>query len=85
MEKKRRKMEGGKVKKWGEDFFLFLFFYAFHFSKWLKNLFWVYQNGGNFLPGKSISRREKNKEKLLRPLRKISLLHPCFCHIHTQD
>ena len=30
------------------------------------NLFCVYQNG-NFLPGKSISRREKNQEKTLPP------------------
>ena len=29
---------------------------AFFFT--FQNLFWVYQNG-NFLPGKSISRREK--------------------------
>ena len=27
-----------------------------------KNLSWVYQNG-NFLPGKNISRQEKNQEK----------------------
>ena len=31
------------------------------------DLFWVYQNW-NFLPGKSISRREKNQETWLCPL-----------------
>ena len=39
---------------------LFVFFFGFHFSNhW--NLFRVYQNG-NFLPGKSFSRREKIQE-----------------------
>ena len=51
--------------------FFFSFFLASCFSKPL-NLFWVYQNG-NFLPGKSISRRGKHKEKLLCPSEKISL------------
>ena len=59
MEQKRRKikkgkgkMGGGKVTKWGED----LFFFAFHFKK--PMIFW-----GDFLPGKSISRREKKIRK----------------------
>ena len=71
------KMEGGKVTKWGEAFFFFFFFLPFTFQNhW--NLFWVYQNW-NFLPGKSISHREKNLEKWLCPLRKMFLLHPCWC------
>ena len=70
------KMEVGKVIKRAEDlsfFFFFFFFFAFEND---GNLFWVYQNG-NFLQGKSISRREKNQEKWLCPLRKIGLLRPC--------
>ena len=65
------------VRKRGEDlfFFFFFFFLLFTFEN-DENLFWVYQNG-NFLPGKSISRREKNQEKWLCPLRKICLLRPC--------
>ena len=55
----------------------FFFFFCFSLLKKDGNLFWVYQNG-NFLQGKSISRREKNQEKWLRPLRKICLLRPCF-------
>ena len=67
-------MEGGKITKWGEKFFFFFFFFLFTFQNdW--NLFWVYQNG-NFLPGKSISRRGKNQEKWLCPLREIFLLRP---------
>ena len=56
-------------------FFFFFFFLLFTFEN-DENLFWVYQIG-NFLPGKSISRREKNQEKWLCPLRKICLLRPC--------
>ena len=52
------------------------FFLCFSLFK-TCNLFWYYQNG-NFLPGKSISRREKNQEKLLCPLWKIFLLHLCI-------
>ena len=38
--------------------------FSFYFSlfKTTEICFWGYQNG-NFLPGKSISRREKNQEK----------------------
>ena len=70
-------MEAGKrqKKRWG-PFFFFFFFLLFTFEN-DENLFWVYQNG-NFLPGKSISRREKNQEKWLCPLRKICLLRPCI-------
>ena len=70
MEKKRRKikkreggkfkMEGGKITKWGEDFFFVLF--CFPLFKTTEILFWVYQNG-NFLPGKSISCRKKKSGK----------------------
>ena len=75
-EGEKLEIEGGKVTKCGEDlFFFFFFFFAFHFES-DENLFWVYQNG-NFLPGKNISRREKNdQEKWLCPLRKICLLRP---------
>ena len=89
MEKKRRKivkgkevenwkMERGKSSKIRRGLFFFFFFLLFTFKN-DKNLFWVYQNG-NFLPGKSISRREKNQENWLRPLRKIFLLRPCLLH-----
>ena len=58
-------------------FYLFIFFFScFSLLKKDGNLFWVYENG-NFLPGKSISRREQNQEKWLCPLRKICLLHHC--------
>ena len=77
MEQKGRKSEKGKVENW----------------KWkeerLQNeerTFFFYQDG-NFLPGKSISRRGKNQEKWLCPLWKIFLLHPCLpplppCQLH---
>ena len=47
------------------------FFFSFLLFTFEKdhNLFWVYQNG-NFLPGKSISRREKNQEKMTLPPQK---------------
>ena len=54
-----------------------------HFSN-DSNLFWVYQIG-NFLPGKSISRRETNQEKWLCPLRKNFLLRPCTPSTITVD
>ena len=78
-EKKRRKIEKGKVEnwKWKEEKFKNkegirggLFSFQNHW-----NLVWVYQNG-NFLPGKTISRREKIQEKLLAPSWKIFLLRP---------
>ena len=53
-----RRMEGVKVVR---TFFFFFFFLLFTFEN-DENLSWVYQNG-NFLPGKNISRREKNQEK----------------------
>ena len=75
MEKWKWKQE--RFLKRGEDFFFFFFFFFFLLFTFENdgNLFWVYQNG-NFLPGKSISRREKNLEKRICPLRKICLLHP---------
>ena len=58
-----------------ERTFFFFFFSLFTFKNhW--NLFWVYQNG-NFLAGRSISRRGKNQEKWLCPLWKVFLLRPC--------
>ena len=67
-------MEAGKrcKKRWGPFFFFFFLLFTFEND---ENLFWVYQKG-NFLPGKRISRREKNQEKWLCPLRKICLLRP---------
>ena len=50
-------MEVRKVIKRVEDLFFFFFFLLFTFEN-DEN----YQNG-NFLPGKNISRREKNQEK----------------------
>ena len=62
IEKKRWKIGNGSRKMSEKDvrtfFFFFFFFLLFTFEN-DENLFWVYQNG-NFLPGKSISRREKN-------------------------
>ena len=78
IDKKRRKIvikkENCYKKRWG-PFFFFFFFLLFTFEN-DGNLFWVYQNG-NFLSGKSISRREKNQAKWLCLLRKICLLRPC--------
>ena len=52
-----------KEKLQNEERFLFLFVCFFFFFTFQKELnFLVYQNG-NYLPGKSISRREKNQEK----------------------
>ena len=63
------------VRKRGEDlFFFFFFFFSFHF--WKRRKFVLGLPKWNFLPGKSISRREKNQEKWLCPLRKICLLRP---------
>ena len=65
IEKKRWKIGNGSRKTSKKEvrtfFFFFFFFLLFTFEN-DENLFWVYQNG-NFLPGKSISRREKNQEK----------------------
>ena len=55
-------MEEGKVIKRGPFFSLFT-------SENDGNLFWVYQNG-NFLPGKSISRRDKKSGKMTLPPQK---------------
>ena len=89
--KKRQGKKGKRVENWkwkqenvrkrGEDLFFFFFFFFFLLFTFEndENLFWVYQNG-NFLPGKSFSRREKNQEKWLCPLRKICLLRPCSPH-----
>ena len=59
----------------------FFFFLLFTFEN-DGYLFWVYQNR-NLLPGKSISRRKKNQEKLLCSLRKICLLRPWATAIHS--
>ena len=75
--KENYKREVGKVlkKRWGLFFSFFFFFFLLFTFENDGNLFWVYQNG-TFQPGKSISRREKNQEKLLCPLRNICLLRP---------
>ena len=82
IEKKRWKIGYGSRKtseKEVRTFFFFFFFLLFTFEN-DENLFWVYQNG-NFLPGKSISRREKNQENDFAPSEKICLLRPwvAFC------
>ena len=60
----------------GRTFFFFFFFASFTFQIHL-NLFWVYQNG-NFLLGKSISRRKNNlkSEKMTMPPKKYSSYAP---------
>ena len=60
-----------KVMKRGEDLFFFLLF-TFE-NDW--NLFWVYQNG-NFLPGKSISRRNKIRKNDFAPSEKYACYAP---------
>ena len=82
---KLKKNEGGKVTKSGERTFYFclfvclfvLFLFSGFFSTFQNpwNLFWIYQNG-NFLPGKSISRREKSGKITLLPLKKYSSYAP---------
>ena len=73
-------MEVGKVVKWGEDLFFFFFFFFFFTFENDGNLFWVYQNG-NFLPGKNISRREKNRKSYFAPSEK----HACYAPEATQE
>ena len=60
IETKRWKIGNGSRKTSEKEVRTFFFFFFFFEND--ENLFWVYQNG-NFLPGKSISRREKNQEK----------------------
>ena len=67
IEKKRRKI----VIKRGED----IFFLLFTFEK--TEICLGSTKIGIFYRDESISRREKNQEKLLCPLRKICLLRPC--------
>ena len=55
-------------------FFFFFFFFLFTFEN-DENLFWVYQNG-NFLPGKSISRREKITKNDFAPSEKYACYAP---------
>ena len=62
-------------------FFFFFFFLLLTFQN-QKNLFWVYQNG-NFLTGKSISRKEKIRKNGFAPSEKKKkkkkiLLRPCI-------
>ena len=75
-EGKKLETEVGKAikKRWGAFFFFFFFFFFFTFEN-DRNLFWVYQNG-YFLPGKSISRREKKSGKMTLPPQKTCLLRP---------
>ena len=85
MEKKRRKIEKGKVKNWkwkGEkqneertvfSFFLFLCFLLFKTTK----ICFESTKNGNFLLGKSIARQEKNQENWLCSLWKIFFLDLC--------
>ena len=57
-------------------FFLFCFCFSLFKVTEILKFVWVYQNG-NFLPGKSISRRGKIRKNDC-PLRKIFLLRPCY-------
>ena len=66
--RKGGKLINGRRKSYKMSRGLFFFFFTFQ-NHW--NLFWVYQNG-NFLPGKSVSRQEKNQEKWLCPSEKYS-------------
>ena len=58
----------------------FFFFFCFSLLKTMEICFGSTKMG-NFLPGKSISPREKNQEKWLCPLRKICLLRPWELHV----
>ena len=68
--KLRKKVENlkWKQKTLEKEVRTFFFFLLFTFEN-DENLFWVYQNG-NFLPGKSISRREKKSGKMTLPPQK---------------
>ena len=75
-------------------FFFLSFFFCFSLFRTTEScfrstkmgifyLFWVYQNG-NFLSGKSISRQEKNQEKMtLPPLRNIPVT-PLIFMVHSK-
>ena len=77
------KREGEKLNwKWKEEklqneemTFFFLLLFCFSLLKIHWNLFWVNQNG-NFLPGKSISCREKIRKNDFAPLEKFSCYAP---------
>ena len=79
-EKKRKKIVKGKVESYKMKrgpffFFFFFFFFLLHFWKRQKFVLglpkWEFSSGK-----KKNSRREKNQEKWLCPLRKICLLRP---------
>ena len=81
--KRRWKIEYGRRKSYKMmrgPFFFFFFFFSLHFSKPLKFVLGLYQNG-NLLPGKSISCQEKNQKKMTLPLWKIFLLLPWSCFV----
>ena len=59
--KKRQGRKGKRGENLEEKFVCLFVFLIFTFEN-EGNLFWVYQTG-NFLPGKDISRQEKNQEK----------------------
>ena len=69
-------MEVGKVTKRDEatptPFFFFFFLFTFETT---EICFLAYQNG-NFLPGKSISRREQNQENDFAPSEKYACYTP---------
>ena len=67
-------MKVRKVIKRVEDFFSFFSSLLFTFEN-DGNLLWVYQNG-NFLPGKSISHREKIRENDFAPSEKYACYAP---------
>ena len=71
LKKRRWKIWNWRRKSYKMRRALFFFF----FSKWLK--FVLSLPKWKFSTKKSISRREKNQEKWLCPLRKIFLLRPC--------
>ena len=81
MEKKRRKTVKRKVENWkwkegklqNEE----RTFFAFHFSKRLKFVLGV--PNGNFLPGKSISRREKIRKNDFAPSKFFDMGQKSWC------
>ena len=85
------KMEGGKSCKMRRGLFFFCFVFVFvclfftFQNDW--NLFWVYQHG-NFLPGKSISPREKKSGKMTLPPQKnfpVTPLGGCDAHSKKKE
>ena len=72
--KENKKREGGK---WKEEKLQFFFFFLISLFKTTEICFGSTKMGITFLPGRSISRREKIRENDFAPSEKIFLLRSC--------